>query len=204
MTPAVWASLCGRIMLTIADARKDEQRYVEVVSHPFRPDAPLDGIIADLTKRCGGNVHDRRVIKVTESSYHAEFPGKNAVDLLVDSYYLSLNSPEAWICYDFKNMRIKPTHYTIRSRHDAGPGATHPKSWVIEGSLDGATWTELDRKENNRDLSGRNKIKTFEMAQIAKVKLLRLKQTGKNHYDNHHLMFASWEVFGTLFEDVND
>jgi hypothetical protein len=98
------------------------------------------------------------IIKVTESSHHA-------VDLLVDSYPLSLNSREPWICYDLKKMMVKPTHYAIRSRHDAGPGATHPKSWVIEG----ATWIGLHHKKNSRDL-----------------------------------MFASWEIFGTLFEDVND
>jgi hypothetical protein len=184
MTLAVWASLCGRIMLTITE---DKQLYLEILSHPLHPDAPLEGIIADLTKRCGGNEHDKHIIKVTESSHHAEFLGRNAVDLLVDVYYLSLNSPESWRCYDFKKMMVKPTHNTIRTRHDARPGATLPKSWVI----DGAIWVELNRKENNRDLSGRNMIKTFEMAQIAKVRLVRLKQTGKSHDENHHLMLAS-------------
>jgi hypothetical protein len=109
----------------------DTWRFCRTLSAP----RTARGIIADLTKRCGGDEHDKQIIKVTESSHHAEFPGKN----VVDSYYLSLNSPESWICYDFKKMMVKPTHYTIRSRHDAGRGATHPKLWVIKGSVDGTT-----------------------------------------------------------------
>jgi hypothetical protein len=101
-------------------------------------------------------------------------------------------------------MRIRPTHYSIRSRHDAGPGSAHPKAWVIEGSGDGESWMELDRREENNELSGRNLIKTFAISKVETIRLIRLRQIGKNHYNNDHLMFAAWELFGTLIEDPSE
>jgi hypothetical protein len=63
---------------------------------------------------------------------------------------------------------------------------------------------ELDRREENNELSGRNLIKTFAISKVETIQLLRLRQIGKNHYNNDHLMFAAWELFGTLFEDQVD
>jgi hypothetical protein len=120
-----------------------------------------DGIIAHLMRECGGNVHDRNVVDVTCGSFEKETEGANphsgafhnsidyaakkAADLETDSWFLSAfrtrfeeNIPHTrnnWICYDFREKSIVPTHYTIRM-HEYGPGYSHLKSWLVKTSAD--------------------------------------------------------------------
>jgi hypothetical protein len=118
-----------------------------------------DGIIAHLTRECGGNAHDRHVVEVTCGSFEKETCGANphsgaynndpnraanhVADLETGSHFLSAfrNRSEAiphtrnnWVRYDFKERRIVLTHYTIRTSI-AGPGNYHMKSWLVETSL---------------------------------------------------------------------
>ena len=60
---------------------------------------PLDGIIAQLTRECGGNVHENGLVIVTSSG-----TGKleAVVDLKSNSSIMSHDSPNSWICYDFR------------------------------------------------------------------------------------------------------
>jgi hypothetical protein len=101
--------------------------------------APLDDIIAHLTKSCGGNVHDRGVVAVASSPSanpnFGPYDVKNVADLK-DSYGLfhsngmSADAPHTrnnWICYDFKTKKGIPTRYSIRS-HGWGKGNEHLKS----------------------------------------------------------------------------
>jgi hypothetical protein len=91
----------------------------------FRFDGdPLNGIIAYLTQQCGGNVHDHRVVKVTSSMvYRSElrWAAKHSVDLQSENAFAShcrdkwdtIPHTAKWICFDFRDRRVVPTHYTI-------------------------------------------------------------------------------------------
>jgi hypothetical protein len=109
----------------------------------------------------------------------------------------SQDLPEQWVCFDFRDMRVTATHYMIRTT-GAGERGPHLKSWVIEGSLDGQRWTELDRKKNDGQLKGRNAYASFAMSTSAEVRMIRLRQTGKNHVGNNYLALSAFEVFGTI------
>jgi hypothetical protein len=105
-----------------------------------------DGITMHLTRECGGNVHDRDVTEVACGSFEKAIHGANphsgasannarcaakyTVDLETGSCFLSAyrepredvpHTRNNWICYDFKEKRIVPTHYAIRTNF-AGPG----------------------------------------------------------------------------------
>jgi hypothetical protein len=54
-----------------------------------------------------------------------------------------------WVCYDFKERRIAPTHYTIRT-NGAGSGKQRLKSWIVETSVDGQDWRDVAREEDNK------------------------------------------------------
>jgi serine/threonine protein kinase len=95
-----------------------------------------DGIIAHLTMVCGGNVHDHGIVDVTSSKAKTRFAAESVVDLDAISIFWSgqgnkrddiPHSRNNWICYDFKDRSIVPTHYAIRSCRD-GRGGTHMKS----------------------------------------------------------------------------
>jgi hypothetical protein len=176
-----------------------------------------DGIIAHLTRECGGNVHDRHVVEVTSGSFEKETQGlddpdwraaKNATDFETDSYFWSAyrdkkedipHTRNNWICDDFKKRRIVPTHYTIRT-NDGDPGKEHLKSWLVETSADGKTWREVDHKENNKQLNGAHFTSTFPVAGGGECRFIRLVNIGRNHYGDDSLAITAWEIFGSLIE----
>jgi hypothetical protein len=136
-----------------------------------------DGVITHLTRECGGNVHDRGVVAVMSSEpfsdgnprSQCDFAAKNVVDLAAGSAFYSAwrNDEEGiehtrnnWICHDFKRRRIMPTQDAIRS-WSGSPGAAHPKGWVLEMSEDGAAWKDVDRKEDNVEINGREITQVF-------------------------------------------
>jgi hypothetical protein len=53
---------------------------------------------------------------------------KNVTDLTSDSYFHSQSEPGQWVCWNFREMRVRPTDCTIE--------AYGLKSWVVDGSLD--------------------------------------------------------------------
>jgi hypothetical protein len=92
------------------------------------------------------------------------------------------------------------------------------KSWVVENSLDGAAWTEIDRETDNKDfkadswetLNAGHGTASFAVSKPAECRFIRLTQTGKRHPINDpffkscngddHLVIRAFEVFGTLLE----
>jgi hypothetical protein len=156
--------------------------------------APFNGILSYLTVKCGGNVHDRGVVKITASSvFKEQYTPRYAADFESIWSFWSKNEPEQWICLDFKTLRVEPTHYTIRTDYNC-----HLKSWAVEGSDDGALWTEIARRENNSDLNGKNAVKTFAVSQSGSFRRIRLRQTGPNHNGDNDLTLSALELFGAV------
>jgi hypothetical protein len=183
-----------------------------------------DGIIAHLTRECGGNVHDHHVVDITSGSFEKETRGanphsgaydnhpncaaKNAADLETGSLFASAYRPKKediphtrnnWICCDFKERRIVATHYTIRT-YEYGPGHSHLKSWLVETSADGENWREVAREENNEQLNGIYFTATFAVAGGGECRFIRLVNIGRNHFGDDQLNISAWEIFGSLFE----
>ena len=165
---------------------------------------PLEGIIAHLTRQCGGNVHDKGVVEATASSIwsglkdaavYSSCEAKHATELGTNVFFQSDPWPDSWICYDFKGQRVAPTSYSIRS--DDGH---FPKSWVFEVSNNGKEWKVIDRRDNNSDLKAVYVTRNFAISgrPSEAFRFVRLRQTGKNHSGRYDLVLTSIEVFGTL------
>jgi hypothetical protein len=155
----------------------------------------LDGIISYLTKKHGGNVQEKGIVTMTSKSdwNDPDYALKNVADLTSDSRFYSKNKPGQWVCWDFREIRVRPTHYTI--------WALWLKSWVVDGSLDGSSWTEIDRKtgsENPYALFGN--IASFAVSQTAEFRFIRLTQTDKAYSCDDLLRLYAVEFFGTLSE----
>jgi hypothetical protein len=170
-----------------------------------------DGIIAHLTRECGGNVHDHKVVEVTSSKPNGDrgiSHGQNAANMEADSCFTSgfrvkseaiEHTRNNWICYDFKDHRIVPTHYAIRS-YNFESGRYHLKSWVVETSVDGQMWQEVDHQENNQDLNGRYRTRIFQVSAgvCRPCRMIRLVNIGRNHFGDDCLQIGAWEIFGDL------
>jgi hypothetical protein len=183
-----------------------------------------DGIIANLTRECSGNVHNHHVVEVTSRSFEKETLGdnpysgaykndplcaaKNVADLETDSFFGSayldsshdiLHTCNNWICYDFKERRIVPTHYTIRT-YWSRPGYSHLKAWFVETSPDRSSWREVTREEGIKRLNGCRFTATFSVAGGRECRFIRLVTIGRKHYENDQLRISAREVFENLIE----
>ena len=178
-----------------------QTRYQEGRRFGHHKAKPLSGIIAYLTRECGGNVHEKEIIKVTASSVYGDCHPKNAVDLETDSIYQSRNEQNTWLCYDFKDRRVIPTSYSVKSFR-YGPGSHHLKSWVLEVSNTGTSWKEVDRRDNNNDLNDAHVTRNFRIPKIAseRSRFVRLRQIGPNHRLGYYMGITAMEIFGILFD----
>jgi hypothetical protein len=115
-----------------------------------------------------------------------------AADFRSWSYFESEDEPGQWVCWDFGQIRIRVTHYTIKG--------SFLKSWVVEVSVDGSSWREIDRQTDNQDFKVDWNTASFSVSNPAGFRFIRLTQTGKNHTGDDDLTLAGVEFFGTLIE----
>jgi hypothetical protein len=192
-----WISLQSRLLLPVESKSLNDRLAIHKLS--FEPSSPLSGIINHLTSRFGGNVHDCGVVDITANRSYIDNPGhaaKNVANLGTNSDFHSRNESNQWICFDFKAMKIRPTHYSIRT-FGPGPNNYHLKNWVIEGSTDGESWVEIDRQENNTDLNGSFAIMVFNICTVDTFRMIRLRQIGLDHHGDNCLIFTAFELFGS-------
>jgi hypothetical protein len=169
----------------------------------------VDGIISHLTRKHGGNVHEKGIVNITSKSTRTDTrcPWRSIADFTSFGFFCSNDEPGQWVCWDFREMRVRPTHYTI--------AALSLKSWVLEGSVDGRSWTEIDRRTDTQDFNPRPvnpafscasmvvtppKTPSFAVAKPGEFCFIRLAQTGRSHSGDDALYLRFVEFFGTLFE----
>jgi hypothetical protein len=156
----------------------------------FDPAAPLRGIIAHLTQRCGGNVHDFGVVEVV--AVRPLNRAASIADLAQQDDYVSQGAPDEWVGYDFKHMRVVPTNYTLRSRARAG-WAGEMTAWIIEGSLDGDNWASFGDGREPRGFVELNTMASFPIQGARESRYVRIRRvTGSN------IILSGFELFGRL------
>ena len=133
------------------------------------------------------------VVKITASSHMCN-QCHQVTDYAWNEYWVTNDEPNSWICFDFKEKRLCLTGYSLKSGE-----SYYLLHWVIEGSDDGDSWHKLDRRDA-RDLKGKYVTKTFEceFKDPKSFRYIRLRQTGKNIWENDHLCLSEIEFFGVL------
>jgi hypothetical protein len=66
--------------------------------------------------------------------------------------------------------------------------------------VDGESWREVAREEDNNQLNGSFRSGTFAVAGGEKCRFVRLVNIGRNHEWFDHLFISAWEIFGSLIE----
>jgi hypothetical protein len=192
-------SICNRLILpvqfTTRKRRSQSSKKVEKIE--FNSSHPMQSIIAYLTSKFEGNVHFQGIVTITSSSINSPHLPHHLADLTDTDCFNSVDQPNQWFCYDFKDRKIKLTHYAICSYVYE---TYNPRSWVIESSMDGKTWIDNDRRTNVTDLKITSSIRTFEIKNPSECRFVRFRQTDTNHAGSHTLDLTSFEVFGSLIE----
>jgi hypothetical protein len=153
----------------------------------------MDGVIAFLTKRHGGNVHERGIVLLSAHSVARGSDVKHVADLDSYSAFRSSEACNPWLCWDFQERRVELADYTIR------PGDGGLQSYVIEGSMDGASWTELDRSKAKAVLPAYKPV-SFAIATSAECRFVRLTRVAAGRWDDGALNLEAVEFFGVLLE----
>jgi hypothetical protein len=191
----LWKSISGRLARSQIPPISPSMA-LKGVEFPLQYAESVEGIIFYLTQKHGGNVHEKEILTITSKSVLNDSPGmalRNVADLTSYSYFQSKNAPGQWICWDFHEMRVRPAHYTIQS--------CDLKRWVVESSLNGEAWTEIDRKTDFKDnWTWHIGMASFAVSNSAECRFIRLTQTGKTDTGKDILDIQAFEVFGTLLE----
>ena len=163
----------------------------------------FNGILKYLNDKTGGNILQNGTINIT-SNNESSYTPYNMVDFQSDDYFRHENNEMSTILFDFKDKSIQMTHYSIHTgTYDTNRG--HLKSWVIEGSVDGNQWDEIDNQTNNSSLNGSRYEAIFEVKHKRKefYRYIRLRQTGlawcpDSNNNRFEIMYI--DFYGVLLE----
>ena len=158
----------------------------------------FNGIIRQLTNECGGNVSDKGIVNVTMSSNNWGNP-RDVVNLENTGLFYTTNIQDSWIKYDFKNKKVSPVCYLIRSvNYDKD--WHHPRSWVVEGSnTDSNDWKVLDSRTDCMSLNNPSAVQCFAIQQSSDFyRFLRIRQTDKNWRGDYYFAMSTLEYFGFI------
>jgi hypothetical protein len=101
------------------------QRIREIEVKP-QTDAPMHGVLWVLSQKLGANPHKAGAVEITASSSEYNQPF-DVVNENWDDYWYSKEEVLPWLCVNFKNIEIKPTHYVLKT-FNCGPNYSHLKS----------------------------------------------------------------------------
>jgi hypothetical protein len=181
----IWSSLCRRLLLPVWQPKKESS--IDGANSTL-------GIIAYLAQKHGGNIQDKGIITITART-ESSFAGsglRNLVAFPSDVCYVSGIGDRQWLSWDFHEMRVRLTRYAIT--------AYQLKSWVVEGSLDGTNWTEIDRRTDTDDFKTWNTASFAVSNEDSECRFIRLTQTGISHGRSWIVHCKTVEFFGTLLE----
>ena len=205
INPSIWNSFTQIFTreYPIKSKEKLMQRYIGKRIDNSEIDI-FDGIFSYLYGIYKSNLHSAGAVSVFSSGVNYRFPTRfdfNIVDVnKIETYFQSNDIPNSWICIDFKDMKISPTKYAIRSRHDFDQGCDHLKTWVLEASNDNINWILLDEEKDRKELDGKSYTCLYEIKNQTNqyFKYIRLRSTDANASGHYNLTFSAIEFHGYL------
>ena len=200
-------SLYGKRYSTfdMKDNPKNKEKY-KLIEYDNNENNRFKGIITELGRGDPLNVLTEKIIDVSCSSlFHVDYSNEQNIFNFNDDkkFFESENKPNSWFCYDFKERKVKLTHYSLRSHGYPGKTNCRVKTWVIEGSNNNEDFIEIDKRENEDsvvDVSASNTFKINQNSTNDFYRYIRIRQTNVNSCNNHHLDFSVIEFFGTILE----
>ena len=163
----------------------------------------FDGIIRYLQKKYGDDLTLQGIISISASSTEYNSPEK-VIDYEWKDFWNSNIDPGNWLEFDFKDLMIRLEGYSLKTEN-MGPNCWHLRNWVIEGSNDKKTWSEIDKEEKNNDLNGKSYHHYFPISNNSQeFRYIRIRSIGRSHYgdkyntNDHHLLLCNIEFYGEI------
>ena len=206
MSRETWLHLSKRLEKDIKDERTDNgQRYTQKSGKQFYASEQnkFNGIINYLREKSNGQIENEINFNASSNSNNSEnYKPKVVTQFENDNnYFYTDGEQNAWLCLEFREHRIIPTDYTIRS-WNYSQNDCHPRSWVIECSNDNSSWEIVDEEKDCSHLNGSKYVHTFKMNHPTnkEYKYIRMRITGPTWHSstNYQLIINSFEIFGKI------
>jgi hypothetical protein len=165
---------------------------IDYLAHRGKGWLGLGPYIRSLWESSPPNVQDRGIVTITSKSADPAYPAANVAALDFYAPFCSTDEPNQWICWDFHEVRVRLTHYRLATDF-------YLKSWVVEGSVDGELWNEMDRRTDSAKFEVGNDV-NFPVSKPSTCRFIRLTQTGKRGDGRDCLSLTFVEFYGRLFE----
>jgi hypothetical protein len=196
------------------DEGKEEQFELSGLDFDYVSDFDMNGIVYYLGTDGGQsgswvNPAISGSMRVTSSGRHTTYAEYNHLSR-TPTVALTHGKENAWICFDFLDRLIIPTHYTIRHYTQSSYAL---RNWVLEatsnpsamnGNSDSAdAWTVLYRHLNDFSLSHKDAAKTWQIDPPVNLPFskFRIRMTAQNSSNSWHLVCAGFELYGKLLDD---
>jgi hypothetical protein len=143
------------------------------------------------------NVTNLFTLTTETASASSEYPGYGVQYAWDDDTGTLFNSSDAasqWAKGVF-GAAVKVTSYALTARSDAN--AHQPRSWKLQGSNNGSSWTDLDTVTNNALGLGECRHTSL-AAESASYTQLRVLQTDTTTDGTNYLILAEVDFYGTL------
>lgn len=185
-----------------ASTNSDEQIMI-TIEYDNNEENRFNGLIQYLTDKYKDKPINQ-IIKVEATSIDRPnglmpYEPENVLDLKKKCYYQSSCKKNPSITFDFGDLNISPTHYSIiSSKFQSNYILT---DWEIHGSIDLKTWKLLDKRENDSSLQGPGFSNTFNITlneNNQSFRYIKLLMTDVDSHGTYYLIFQSIEFFGTL------
>lgn len=202
LTMDVWKSISTRLINNVLSMEYgSKNRYFKSVEINYNSKNKLNGILNYIRTKMPNSVFNE--IDIISSSIYQnneQYSPRNIIQYENPNVeFCTINEDESWLLIDFKDHRITPNKYVIRSC-DYDKDSEHPKTWVIEGSNDDQTWDLLDEQKTNASLNGPTSINSFPLKQLnKKYRFIRMRQLENWSGDSYFLNINNFEIFGILF-----
>ena len=136
-------------------------------------------------------------LNVILSSNPSGQPTSGAIDRNSATLVQTASESNARLILDLNNDKlIKPNYYTIRGRSDTN--TRHPRSWKLQGSMDGSSnWIDLDSQINNTSIS-QNTYFAGACTSLQSFRYISLLLTGLDSSGTEYLTVADFELYGSL------
>jgi hypothetical protein len=199
----VWQSICRRLRCEICDWNLRDVRFIEDrklrrVNIPYGGlGCEFGGIFYNLIKEQGANAYAPHIVGITTSNNNNNFweilrnqPGRG-----YGQEWYSDQTPNSWICFEFKKVYVSLQQYTLRS----GSNQFFTR-WEIEASNDEKIWKSLDSRSTNElcqpfvskifDCSKRDSNEFF--------RFIRMRHIGKNVGKSDGFALSGIKFFGVV------
>ncbi|MEH2460921.1 hypothetical protein [Nostoc sp.] len=107
------------------------------------------------------------------------------------------NETNCWVSFLLQTGALKCNHYSIKSR--SNDNGYYPRTWKLQGSNDGSTWTDLDVQiENTTLVSAGQWLSLSVAASSVYYSRFRLLKNGKDSAGYDFLCLDEVELYGSF------